>query len=209
MSGNHAAQRPLFEPVQCDPMEDFTAALMHDGTIWTPIISCPANFPIEIVRYLSQPAKSFWNNHIQNPSSKWPSRSSSTIPNTTRLWSWDRKLLKRQSQISWRRFRVWRDTTLSNVSIADSCQEDQEEMRRWSNTVPCMLPSPETHTRLSLLPSWHQARHYPTTIPPYRTLHSATSIRPWTPILPPDCVSKQSLCQIPPRIQTPAYTVPV
>ena len=46
ISGNDAAQTPQIEPVQYALTEDFTPALFHNSTTWTPIISCPATFPI-------------------------------------------------------------------------------------------------------------------------------------------------------------------
>ena len=46
---------------------------------------------------------------------------------TAQCFSTHLPLLKRWSQISWSQFCVWRDTTLSDVSIANSCQKEQEE----------------------------------------------------------------------------------
>ena len=145
MSGN--LMRPKFTPTICNPDGETLSLLRSDDNQWEPIISCPADFPVELVLFLC---------HIilgnllivESYSSKTRFLSWFIIQNTILPWysvpiSWETQ----QKIFLWRHLR-YLDSWSWGTFIVNSFPAGPAAMKAWSNTVHSIL---QEHPKLNLL----------------------------------------------------------
>ena len=132
-----AVVRPQFNPSRCNATTDVDPLRFHsnDDVTWTPLVTCPADFPAVLVRSSTDAWPAVQLTSSISFSSNTPFLSSFIIRSTTRRSSFDLKSYKTLSRCSLTSFPPFKIYNPSGIYTASSSHVDPHATQLSSSTA--------------------------------------------------------------------------